>query len=394
MSLNRNLVYTIRKYMPDIQYIHNKLADKKLDEFRRLLLPQEMVLAGEKDPERIPLILQEAYTTRSKQMDSLISFFGNYLKTWGIVIGKEEYEKTKNQMLFDCMAYGFSPDEFNYYRLIEKTPEEKRTYSTDLDRKMMQYQLSDFKDLQYVFDKTATYEKFSKYFKRDAISIASKKDYGVFEIFAKTHDVMVIKKVSASSGHGVSIESIDKKHLQKQFMSIIAQGKCSIEEKIQQADILGQFNPSSINTVRIMTFNTNHGVVVGPCFFRTGKAGSYVDNGGSGGIMVGLNGNTGVLDSDGYDEYPKVYEEHPDSMIRFKGFQLPEWDKCIKLVNEMAQLIPRVGYVGWDMAYTKNKGWVIVEANGGSHIMTQLMYRKGCKEEIEGYMNDMKHYGR
>jgi len=110
--------------------------------------------------------------------------------------------------------------------------------------------------------------------------------------------------------------------------------------------------------------------------------------------MIGLDGKTGKLNSDGYDEYPVAYREHPDSKVRFDGFQLPEWEKCVVLVREMADMIPKVGYVGWDMAYSQDKGWVIVEANGGSHIMTQLMYGEGCKPEIEGYMRDMKQYGR
>ena len=394
MSLNRNIAYTIRKFMPDIEFVHNKLGNNKLNGFRKMLLSKEVVDAGEKSPESINAIINKLSESRSQQINRLISFYDKYLKTWGISLNKDEYETRKNQMLFDCMAYGFSPDEFHYYDLINKTPEEKKCYVTDLDRKMMQYQLSDFKDLQYVFDKTATYEKFSGFYKRDAISVSSKKDFDAFCNFTKHHDEMVIKMVSASSGHGVSIECVDRNRLKGQFEKIIANGKCSIEERIQQSDILGRFNPASVNTARIMTFNTSHGIVVGPCFFRTGKAGSYVDNGGSGGIMIGLDGKSGVLNSDGYDEYPRVYTEHPDSKIVFKGFQLPDWNGCIELVHEMARMIPRVGYVGWDMAYTKNKGWVIVEANGGSHIMTQLLYGKGCKEEIEGYMKDMKHYGR
>lgn len=394
MISNRNLTYNIRKYMPDISFIHNTIANRKLANYRRLLLPQDLVSKGEREPDRIPSILNEVRGERSGQMKGLVSFFDRYLKTWQIPLEGDLYEKTRDRMLFDCMSYGFAPDEFSYYELMKKSPEEKRAYSTDLDRKMMQYQLSDFKDLMYVFDKTATYEKFAAYYKRDAISVATERDYDKFKSFAMAHDEMVIKAVSASSGHGVRIEKADREDLKGQFERILSQGKCSIEERISQSDLTGCINPSSVNTARIMTFNIRQGIIIGPCFFRAGRAGSEVDNGGSGGIMVGLDGKTGVLDSDGYDEYPRSYETHPDSGIRFKGFALPDWDTCIGIVREMAGQVPRLGFVGWDMAYTRDAGWVIVEANGGSHIMTQLMYQKGCKEEIEGYMKDMKHYGR
>ena len=394
MGANRKMVYLIRKYMPDIQFIHNRLADGKLRDYRKLLLQDEVVRKGEENPGTIPEILRDCEQTRARQMEGLLAFFDRYLKTWNIQMDDDRLRRHQQQMLFDCMAYGFAPDEFNYYGLMDKTPEEKRLYVTDLDRKMMQYQLSDFKDLQFVFDKTATYSKFSKYYKRDAISVASKADYEQFRKYADAHDSMVIKMVSASSGRGVTIEATDKNDIGGQFERLLAAGKCAIEEPIIQSEKLAVFNPTSVNTARIMTFNTRHGIIVGPCFFRTGKAGSFVDNGGSGGIMVGLDGRTGRLNSDGFDEYPTAFKVHPDSGVRFDGFQLPEWDRCIALVREMAGMIPRVGYVGWDMAYSRDNGWVVVEANGGSHIMTQLMYGEGCKPEIEGYMRDMRRFGR
>ena len=205
---------------------------------------------------------------------------------------------------------------------------------------------------------------------------------------------MVIKMVSASSGRGVTIEETDRQNPDRQFSEIISRGRCSIEERIHQAEELNVFNESSVNTVRIMTFYTRHGIVIGPCFFRTGKAGSYVDNGGSGGILVGVDRTTGVLNSDGYDEFPRVFPVHPDSGVPFRGFSLPDWPRCVALVKEMAALLPKVGYIGWDLALSADYGWVVVEANGGSHIMTQFVYDEGCRKEIDGYMADMRIYGR
>ena len=391
MIKNRNLVYKLRRNLPEIQIVHDFLAQTKLKQLKKKLLPKNIVEYGENYPDKIPEIIEKCKENRSNQINRLIKFYNNYLKTWNIHFPEEEYQCRRVQMLFDCMAYGFDPDEFNYYGLFEKSYLEKRKYVTSLDRFLMQYQLSDFKALQIVFDKTETANIFKKYYKRDVITIGNKKDFSVFQNFASHHDSMVIKQVSNSSGHGVSFERIDKNNLSEQFSKILSLGRCSVEELIIQSEVLSAFN-SSINTSRIMTFYTKHGVIIGPCFFRTGKAGSFVDNGGSGGIMIAIDPKTGVLNSDGYDEYPIVFTEHPDSHIIFKGFQLPDWGKCLSIVKEMSELIPKVGYVGWDMAYTADNEWVIVEANGGSHIMTQLMYNEGCKEEINAYMADMHIY--
>ncbi len=387
MALNRNLAYIIRKYMPDIPFVNNRLAEKRINGFRKLFIPESSVKEGEKNPSRIPEIVARFEKERVVWIKSLTESFDIYLKAAGIRFSSDEYVKRRISMLFHCLAYGFAPDEYIYYRLDERTLEEKRAYVADLERKIMQYLMSNFRDLQYVFDKAATYEKFGKFFKRDEISVSSRKDFGKFEAFAKKHDYLVIKQVSSSCGRGISLEKSDRGNLGKQFESILARGRCSIEERIVQADIMARFNTSSVNTLRVIMFRTKHGIKIGPCFFRTGHAGSFVDNAGSGGVFTGVDRHTGILDSHGVDEYLHSFEMHPDSGIRYKGFQLPCWGECIALVEEMASLVPKLGYVGWDLAYT-DKGWVLVEANGGSQFVSQICYDKGCKEEVMQYVED------
>jgi len=377
--------------MPDISFLHRKLASKKLKDFKAQLIPSEYVERAEKDPSSITAIVAEFEKSRATQVEELVGSFDAYLEKAGITYSSDEYQYHKTQMLFNCLAYGFAPDEYVYYKLDTRTLEEKKAYITDLDRKMMQYIMSDFKDLQYVFDKAATYEKFGKYYKRDEVSIATSTDFDKFKEFAEKHEYLVVKEVSNSCGQGVTIEKSQRENLKEQFDSILARGKCSIEERISQASIMSQFNESSVNTLRVIMFNTKSGIKIGPCFFRTGRAGAVVDNAGAGGVFMGVDRHTGVLDTDGCDEYLNRYEYHPNSGVKYIGFQLPAWDECISLVKEMGALVPRIGYIGWDLAYT-DKGWVLVEANGGSQFLSQICYGKGCKPEIEKYIADRNTY--
>ena len=391
MSLNRNLAYTIRKHMPDIPLLHNAIASKILKDFKKQLISKDYVERAEKDPSTIQGIVSELEESRRAQIAGLVSSFDKYLEKAGIKYSEEAYQYHKTQMLFNCLAYGFAPDEYVYYKLAERSLDEKKAYITDLDRKMMQYIMSDFKDLQYVFDKAATYEKFGKYYRREEISVANSNDYEKFKDFARKHDYLVVKEVSNSCGQGITIEKSERDDLKTQFDRILSRGKCSIEERISQAGIMSQFNESSVNTLRVIMFNTKSGIKIGPCFFRTGRAGAVVDNAGSGGVFMGVDRYTGILDSDGCDEYLNRYECHPNSGIKYVGFQLPAWDECIALVKEMGALVPRLGYIGWDLAYT-DSGWVLVEANGGSQFVSQICYDKGCKPEIEEYIKDRNVY--
>ena len=121
---------------------------------------------------------------------------------------------------------------------------------------------------------------------------------------------------------------------------------------------------------------------------KAGRSGSFVDNGGAGGILVGIDNETGVLNTEGYDEFNTKYEVHPDSKMKLKGFQIPEWDRLKTICTELAQRMPSVKYIGWDMAYS-TKGWVLVEGNMGQFIVQQLVGRKGIKKEMDSIVEQL-----
>ena len=62
------------------------------------------------------------------------------------------------------------------------------------------------------------------------------------------------------------------------------------------------------------------------------------------------------------DKAKNLYENHPATGTPIKGFQFSDWDKAVAMVSEAAQVIPQVGYVGWDVCFTPN-GPCLVEGN-------------------------------
>ena len=86
------------------------------------------------------------------------------------------------------------------------------------------------------------------------------------------------------------------------------------------------------------------------------------------------------------DENACRYEAHPDSGIPFRGYRLPEWQELVRICKEAAVKAGGQGcrYVGWDMAHSKDHGWVIVEGNGGGQMIgAQIMSRKGIRPRLE-----------
>ena len=132
-------------------------------------------------------------------------------------------------------------------------------------------------------------------------------------------------------------------------------GAFTAEELIDAHESLRKLNPDSVNTVRICTYNDNGRYVVHNSFAKIGRAGSFVDNGGAGGILVNIDKESGVMDSDGIDENCSHYTSHPDTGVTFRGFEYPEWNKALETALKAAAKLPDVKYIGWDLTYTAEK---------------------------------------
>ena len=379
-------IVKVRSHYPDIPMVKRRLARARINKIRRYMLTPEQVQECENDA-----------ALRRKTV-------AYYSKKWEKRL-KKELKKAKDlcrnvpgdakenyvDMLFCRLAYGFAAEEYITFQLKDKTPEERKTYVSDQQRFCNVYRMNDISELQIFNDKARTYEKLAPYYKRDAVSLQKKEDLPAFMAFVEKHPVFVKKNAMESVGRGVELIDIAQLEVSPEdyFLSLIKEGKHILEEKIEQDESLAQFNPSSLNTVRCIAFKTRHGVETPYCFIRFGRNGSFVDNAGAGGVFAGIDEKTGVIDSDAYDRNYDLYTEHPDTHVPFKGFQLPEWEEMLRIVREMSGQLEKIRYVGWDMAYS-TKGWAVVEGNGMSQmIASQFIYKKGIKEEVDGYMADM-----
>ena len=145
---------------------------------------------------------------------------------------------------------------------------------------------------------------------------------------------------------------------------------------------MAQFNPTSINTIRTALVNTEDGIQMLFAEMRTGRKGSIVDNGGSGGVLVPIDINTGKLCKHGFDNTGKIYTAHPDSNVTFENFQIPRWDEIQQLSKELMAKIHNLKYVGWDISIT-DQGLTIVEGNSRAMFGgLQGMHPEGFKNEL------------
>lgn len=383
----------LRSRYPDLKPLKCFLAKCRVKRTGRTILPEKEVILAEQDAqfkthivERCAKRWPKAYRLSERTAKRLLAKAPS-------IVNRADKDALLWDMLFCRFAYGFEPDEYLCYELEGKSTQERRTIVSDVDRYCYVYRMNDISDAQIFNNKGRTYELFKDYYKRDALYISKRGDYEKFCAFVRKHSTFVRKAVYEGMGRSIALVDMTTTEMSERelFRDMISRGPHLLEERVIQDDTMAALNSSSVNTIRCITLNTKHGVIAPYCFLKVGRAGAFVDNGGAGGILVGIDRETGRLNTDGYDELNIRYETHPDTGIPFRGYQLPEWKQMIEMCLEMSAKTPSVKFIGWDLAHTED-GWIVIEGNGKSQLIgPQTVWKDAidCKKAMEEYMKDM-----
>ena len=137
-----------------------------------------------------------------------------------------------------------------------------------------------------------------------------------------------------------------------------------IEEYLDQHPEYARFNETSVNTLRILAYAPPDGAAraLGG-YLRIGRRGAVVDNHVAGGIVAGVNLETGVL-GPAFDGTPsrRLYPTHPDTGRAIEGVRLPFWEEALRLTEAALDAFPKMRFAGFDIAVTP-AGPVIIEIN-------------------------------
>ena len=196
------------------------------------------------------------------------------------------------------------------------------------------------------------------------------------DIFTKP---VFIKSINGECANGVySVENYaEYQKIEKNF----ANGRFIIQEKLCQHEGLSKLYDKSINTIRIVTINSNDRIDILAAGLRVGtnKSGN-VDNWAAGGLYIEIN-NDGKLTKNGYAKpiYGGKKEIHPDSNIRFEGYSIPMYDRVKELVINAHKILYGINSIGWDVAITPH-GPVLIEGNDNWEI-SLMQANEGLKKK-------------
>lgn len=173
------------------------------------------------------------------------------------------------------------------------------------------------------------------------------------------------------------------------FKDKIKTGKFLVQERIYQHEKMSGIFPKATNSVRITSLydKKTGGVVFLPCFLKMGLGEMTVDNWAIGGLIVGLDVETGKLREWAYYKpgYGKKTKVHPDTGVVFKDFEVPFFNEAKEMIKNFHMQLKEVHSIGWDITITPT-GPCIIEGNDNWEISALQVTNHGMRKEYEKYM--------
>ena len=165
-----------------------------------------------------------------------------------------------------------------------------------------------------------------------------------------------VKKIYIENG----ITNYDGKSLSALFEEYHAD--FLIQSVIRQHKDMSALNPSSINTIRIVTYR--HGMDIKTIYtvIRIGRRGMNVDNESAGGISAIIKSD-GTIGKYAYGAPGVDKIEHTDSGVLLEGYTVPSFDKAINLVKDSHMHLPYFNLIGWDIAIEEDGTPIMIELN-------------------------------
>lgn len=138
-----------------------------------------------------------------------------------------------------------------------------------------------------------------------------------------------------------------------------------VQETISQHPFFSQFNPTSVNTMRLCTYRSvcDEEVILFGAALRIGAKGSIADNTHNGGRIVGIDIATGKLGHTTFGEYRRPYDCWNDIDFKESEFLVPYWDAIVEFAKSIASQNHHMRLISLDIALKNDNKPILIEYN-------------------------------
>lgn len=176
---------------------------------------------------------------------------------------------------------------------------------------------------------------------------------------------------------GITIEQVFDKY-KKDFQ---------IQERLKQHEKMSALNPTSVNTIRVLTYRSGMEILVIYAVVRIGRKGQVIDNQSAGGMSACIN-KSGRLEKYAFGGSVEDNITVTDSGIIIENYEIPSYDKVLETVKKLHFQMPFFDLVGWDMAVDELGDPVLLEWNANTGL-SQSAFGPGLGDYTERIIREL-----
>lgn len=268
------------------------------------------------------------------------------------------------EVLWDWFVYGASDEDFLTMEFYRKNRREKKRWLTSAKNNRYLYKTVYTAEARKTFDHKEYFDKKFKHLMKHDFLICKESSEDEIRKFIEKYGEVIVKPAGGACGVGIyKLKHNDKLAIDDLLKKVSSGEDLIIEQLIVQHPDMAKMNPSSVNTIRVITMVDNNGEIhIVNAVAKFGASEGCVSNTLSGGIQCHINLETGLFDSLGLDEIGRTYFRHPVTSVILPGFQLPNWDGVLPFAKQLASVMPEGRYIGWDIVLLKD-GYDVIEGN-------------------------------
>ena len=245
-----------------------------------------------------------------------------------------------------------------FHAKISKYLNQMRQWPTLLDKNLLSNLFKDYKQPDVVL------KNINGFFYIEDIIVSE--HMAVKRVLNQKCQMIIKPSIDSGNGQNVVVFAVKDELTNYNNLSVKALFKnykkdFIIQFLVNQHESLKLLNPSSLNTLRILSYLNGDGVHVLSTLIRIGKKDSFTDNVSAGGMFSGVENNGKLMEYGYFENSTKTTKT--DTGVLLKDFKIPSYDIALKQIEKMHLLIPYFRIVSWDIAIDDTETPVLIEYN-------------------------------